>query len=590
MSEQGIRFKFTGDATGLESSAKKASAALGKVRTSTGSAALALSNFGRIVQDAPYGFIGFANNIEPFIQSLGNMKGGVKSLALAFAGPAGMLFAVSAVSSVIQGLILKYGSLSKALDVLLTSNDAAVISQKELTASFADAEGKAAGEISKLNALVSIAQNLNQPTKARQQAISAINKEYDKYLPNLTLENIKSQEVLIAIEKLNTALIRQAKIKGVQDLISKESGRLLELQTGAVQENLKWYDYLTTGLQGFNVAGAQVQKGFQRTNEALDKSNQKLSIFDTALRNLLSDDAAAGTLFVDPKKIIKTPKHKLSLSDLFTIVNANSDEDFLKFREDAAKSLNKMMDDTAKENSGFFAKLFMHTPVTEQGRNLADKILPTTEDMQVVFAGRIQEVLNNFSKMGIKAPDVSFLSDLGAQLSVLTEAGNKAKEFRDTITGVAQAITRDLGGAFQGLFEGILSGSQSAFQAFAQALGNIIKKLIATAAASALLTAFLGPLGLIKDVASPFSLKGIAAFKQLFSQLGGFAEGGVSTGPQSGYLAKLHGTEVITPINKFMDLMVGNGGNRGFIAETVISGNDLRILVREADRRAGRLF
>lgn len=157
------------------------------------------------------------------------------------------------------------------------------------------------------------------------------------------------------------------------------------------------------------------------------------------------------------------------------------------------------------------------------------------------------------------------------------------------MSSVAAVVTRELGGAFAGLFEGILSGSQNAFQAFAQALGNIIKRLIATAAAAALLTIILGPLGLVKG-AGTTALKGFAAFKSLFSSIGGFAEGGVVSGPKSGYPAILHGKEVVAPFDKFMGLINGGGMNKGFIAETVISGNDLRILVKRADQNAGRLF
>ena len=70
---------------------------LKKLPQATGQANMALMNLGRVVQDAPYGFIGIANNIDPLLQSFtalkastGSTTGALKSLASSLAGGAGL--------------------------------------------------------------------------------------------------------------------------------------------------------------------------------------------------------------------------------------------------------------------------------------------------------------------------------------------------------------------------------------------------------------------------------------------------------------------------------------------------------------------
>ena len=66
----------------------------------------ALTSFSQVIQDAPYGIRGVANNIQQLTSQFGylsaktgGVKGALKGMIGALAGPAGILFAVSAVTS-----------------------------------------------------------------------------------------------------------------------------------------------------------------------------------------------------------------------------------------------------------------------------------------------------------------------------------------------------------------------------------------------------------------------------------------------------------------------------------------------------------
>ena len=67
-----------------------------------------ITNLSRIVQDAPFGFIGIANNINPLVESFGRLKaesgstgGALKALVSGLSGPAGLGLAFGVVTSAI---------------------------------------------------------------------------------------------------------------------------------------------------------------------------------------------------------------------------------------------------------------------------------------------------------------------------------------------------------------------------------------------------------------------------------------------------------------------------------------------------------
>lgn len=71
-------------------------------------ATAAMTNLGRVVQDAPFGFIGIANNLNPLLESFDRLKqstgstgGAIKALGASLVGAGGLGFAVSVVSSLL---------------------------------------------------------------------------------------------------------------------------------------------------------------------------------------------------------------------------------------------------------------------------------------------------------------------------------------------------------------------------------------------------------------------------------------------------------------------------------------------------------
>lgn len=79
---------------------------MNKVGRPTADATNALSNLSRVAQDAPYGFIGIANNLNPLLESFqrlqkesGSSSQALKSMVAGLTGPAGVGLALGVVSS-----------------------------------------------------------------------------------------------------------------------------------------------------------------------------------------------------------------------------------------------------------------------------------------------------------------------------------------------------------------------------------------------------------------------------------------------------------------------------------------------------------
>jgi hypothetical protein len=87
----------------------------------TNQAAQSLQNLSRIAQDAPFGFIGIANNINPLVESFGRLKaetgstgGALKALVSGLSGPAGLGLAFGVVTAAITFAQIGFNAWSRS--------------------------------------------------------------------------------------------------------------------------------------------------------------------------------------------------------------------------------------------------------------------------------------------------------------------------------------------------------------------------------------------------------------------------------------------------------------------------------------------
>lgn len=122
---------------------------------------------------------------------------------------------------------------------------------------------------------------------------------------------------------------------------------------------------------------------------------------------------------------------------------------------------------------------------------------------------------------------------------------------------------------------------------------QIIKSLIQQGVAAAVSNALKNPVGIVPPLglalASAAGLAASGLFSSLISKIGipQLAGGGIAYGNSIVNVGEYPGArtnpEVIAPLDKLKKI-IGGGGNGGFIAETVISGSDLRVILSRADK------
>ena len=213
--EQGLR-KAEGSLNKFEKAANKGGQGLNKFGKGAANAVPATQEFSRVIQDAPFGIQGVANNITQLTTQFGNLsaKTGGTSAALkamlgTLSGPAGILLIISAVTSA----MVAFGDKLKFATSLTD----------DLAKATGDLVAKVQTEISTLNTLIKVARDENNSKSVRLGAIKSINDKYSKYLGNLDLESIKTDKVTRSVNALSLALIQKAKIQGVEDLITEKN-------------------------------------------------------------------------------------------------------------------------------------------------------------------------------------------------------------------------------------------------------------------------------------------------------------------------------------------------------------------------------
>lgn len=198
----------------------------------TGSNFNALSvNINRILSDAPYGFIGIANNIVPAFESIE-----MKMAELRAAGrPTSAIF--SEIGSAIFGTvgIINLAILAFSLfgSTLLETGKQTEKTKKEtddLTKSIQDQAKLVGEETTELNKLYQTATNVSLSYKQRGDAVDELQKKFPEYFGNLDREKILNGEVKDSYDALTRSIIDRAKAKGRENLIQKTATDLAELE------------------------------------------------------------------------------------------------------------------------------------------------------------------------------------------------------------------------------------------------------------------------------------------------------------------------------------------------------------------------
>jgi len=195
----------------------------------------ALTNLGRVAQDAPFGFIGIQNNLNPLLESFtrlrqetGSNAAALRALGQSFIGPAGLGVALSLVTAAFTFYTMWQQRSNKATKEAKTDTDAYINSLNQLDQVKVKGAQNAQKELTELRTLYNVSQDVTLSYKQRVDAVNELQSKYPEYFKNIKDESILAGNASTAYDKLANSILATARARAAQDLITKNASKQLE--------------------------------------------------------------------------------------------------------------------------------------------------------------------------------------------------------------------------------------------------------------------------------------------------------------------------------------------------------------------------
>lgn len=583
---------------GLETQIGSLKGGMQKLIPASNTATQSLTNLSRIAQDAPFGIIGIANNINPLVESFGRLRqetgstgGAIKALVTGLGGAGGLSLAFGLVTSALQFAAIGFQAwLGKTKE----AKEAADETKKALNSIYNE-QGKEATQVISLIAI------LNNETETRNRKIDALN-ELKKINPQI-FAGLKLEQG--AVENLDAAykayianLKNVVAAKIIQQRLEKELAKLVELEGKTQTKSEKqradiaknFSKQRANDLKKLGAEGANFANQIEEQNNALiaqqdAAKNAQIALSNIIIKELTADLTALSSTIKtsgkslsdetknaanNSKKDIETIQSVLaglekSLIDAFSIGVAleTPRPDVVKQKiglvEGAIKKL--ITDFNLSPDNEIIVRLSTQLNVLQAQLNEAKPIIKkTTKQLADDLAKNPAFALQ--LKPTIEIPPLD--SKSFEQLAELSEGLNKF--ITDTFNGVSVAIGEALGGALAG--ENIGAFFDNIFKLIGTGLQELGKYFIASAE---LIKAIKTKLALqpgaalvagIALVALGSLIANQAGKKQAFAVGTRNAPGGIAlVGERGPELVSLPGGSQVVPAAQTAAMMGGVGGS-----------------------------
>jgi hypothetical protein len=262
----------------------------------------ALTNLSRVAQDAPYGFIGIANNLNPLLESFqrlsqeaGGSGAALKAMAKGLMGPAGLGLALGVVSS----LIVAFGP--KLANFINGTNEATKAEDK-FAQSLNDAKAEASETGIRLQAYINITQNASVSDERRAEALKAVKNELGKVNSAYASTITNVDQARAAVDLYTKALVAQAITSRYIDEIANKTIALADANKRVLATGREYYKTLemTTKMSNGYADASIVQAGsISKAKDAnIEARNAALSL-RSGIINLNTELSNTITLALD---------------------------------------------------------------------------------------------------------------------------------------------------------------------------------------------------------------------------------------------------------------------------------------------------
>ena len=509
----------------IDKEGEKASKGFVKTGRGAANALPSVQEFSRVIQDAPFGIQGVGNNLQQLTANFGNLSrsaGGtipaLRAMLGALSGPAGILLAVSAITS----LLTVFADKLKIVGGL----------SSQLAKATAEYVASAQSEVTVLENLVSVASDENQSKKVRLGAIERINEKYSKYLGNLDLESVKTDGVKSSVDALTKSMLKQAQVRGVQALIEEKfkdsSEDLVGLQLkqkDAAKAVASEVERLRSSVAAFNNVSKdlpltdQIREIQQVVNNAGGSGSGGIRL----LRSLVSEyNGAVGETRkfkseLDTElKPIQELLNSLTIDDLFNEFNVG-DNGVTVIGEKIKTGVDKIKND--------FLNLRDIFALNSSTQKTLDSFRPDFSSFKT-----------SFNKLG-DIVEFSLKDSLKITKILLDKKQEALREFNEN---ASQIITTGTVNAFASIGEAIGSSLVNGTNLFQSIGGTLLKVIgqVATELGNAAIAIGVGMLAIKASFSNPFTaIAAGVALVALGSALGGIANSAVQGNTGSGAVA-----------------------------------------------------
>lgn len=459
--EAGLK-KVQAQLAGTAVAAAKADSAMVKLKGGSSQATTALSNFSRVVQDAPFGIIGIANNIDPLLASFqrlkvetGSTKGAFQALAGSLAGAGGLALAVSAATSILSVLAMN--------GFFRTGDEAEKAGRKVKTYTdfLRQATDEVAREQTEVLGLVGVLKNENETRDRKMSAIKELRDIQPEIFKNLKLE----QGAVIGLDNAYKAYVANLQnvitAKILQSQLEEKIARQLELQKilastqGTFNKPLK--DFSATSLEAAKAQKELADQVFKTqkilgTNITAQQAAAELSNLTNQIDNLtqqlfkLSETVKLPEIKVKADKIkIEPPKDpRFYINSLRNLFKDIEDKEFTskivvnvqpQFKTDPA-GINKAAIELADQVNAIVKSVFVDA-FSGLGEAIGDALSGVSIDG--AFSGIVKSLAGGLKAIGQK------IIEANVQLAILKKIG-----FSNPVVGIAVGVAiTALGAALQ---------------------------------------------------------------------------------------------------------------------------------------------
>ena len=545
----------------------------------TADATNALSNLSRVAQDAPYGFMGIANNLNPLLESFqrlqketGSSTSALKSMVSGLTGPAGIGIALGVISS----LFVAFGD---EIGDFVSNLFSAGTATKEMETAIEGIGGEFTGAVEKVNKVAVAFDLFHKGLMSGDTALGIYNKslganyglknninEAEKAFKDKTPDYIQAQ--------LQRALADAASKKAAEELLKQQELKLKGPQT-------KFSDYVAF----LNPEGSAINSAKNRYLNDLAESQK---IINGYIEIQKKAEEAAYTI-ANSSGIDINPETTKQLEQ-----EQNKQQQVLR---QSNKSIQQIADERLKDQ---IAVLEAEIAATNKWADNEMKIYNRMLDFwkkygdvvtSVNAASKTRDLISDQDKRREKADKTPFSERKIEIPDYIKTEDNRIKKFdsdlKESIESTrkfASVIAQDLAGAFMTMFDAMQQG-ENPLQALGDYFTNLAKQIAAAAIQAAIFQAILMAFG--GGGGASFG----EGFTGIFKGLLGMAEGGIVTRPTIAMVGEGGQSEAVMPLNKLGNMMnstfaagamsgTGSGGNGQF----VLRGQDLLLSINRSQK------